>query len=44
MRQNPGTERIKIFIMFVDPQHRYSDKAERAYQDIYDNLRLKITF
>ena len=27
---DPRTVRVKIFIMAVDPQHRYSNESERA--------------
>ena len=27
---NPRTEKVKIFTMAVDQQHRYSNEAERA--------------
>ena len=30
--------------MTVDPAHRYSNEAERADQDIYDNVKLKKPF
>ena len=29
-KDGQGTERIKMFIMAVDPKHRYSNEAERA--------------
>ena len=29
-KDGPCTKRIKIFILAVDPWHRYSNKAERA--------------
>ena len=29
-KDGPRTERIQIFIMIVDPDHRYSSQAERA--------------
>ena len=29
-KDGPRTERIKIFLMAVDPEHRYSNEAERA--------------
>ena len=38
---DPHTERITIFIMVIDPYHRYSNEAERANQAIYDNFKLK---
>ena len=28
--KGPRAERIKIFIMAIDPSHRYSSEAERA--------------
>ena len=28
-------------LMVVDPQHRYSNEAERANEDIYDNFKSK---
>ena len=40
---NPRTERITIFILAVDPWHRYSNEAERYNQDIYDYFKLKKT-
>ena len=43
-KDGPRTERIKIFIMAVDQSHRYSNKAERANHDIYDNFKLKKIF
>ena len=29
-KDNPRTERIQIFLMAVDQQHRYSNQLERA--------------
>ena len=29
--------------MALDPWHKYSIEAERAYQEIYDDLQLKKT-
>ena len=29
-KDDPRTEKIKIFIMVVDPEHWYSNEAERA--------------
>ena len=43
-RDDPRTERIKIFIMAVDTQHKYSNEPERANQDIYDDFKLKKPF
>ena len=37
MRQNLTSVDIKA----VDPYHRYANKAERANQDIYDEIKLK---
>ena len=42
-KDGPRTERIKIWITTVDPQHRYSNEAERANEDVYDGFKLKIT-
>ena len=35
--------KTKIFLMVVDPKHRYSNESERANLDIYDDLKLKKT-
>ena len=35
------TERIKMFIIVVDPYLRYSNEAERVNKDIYDYFKLK---
>ena len=40
----PHTVRVQLFLMAVDPQHRYSNESERAIEDIYDNLKLKNPF
>ena len=29
-KDGPRTERVEIFIMTVDPSHRYSNESERA--------------
>ena len=34
----------KIFIMTVDPYLKYSNKAERANQEIYDYFKFKKPF
>ena len=34
---------IIIIIIAVDQQHRYSNEAERANQNIYDDFKLKRT-
>ena len=39
---DPRTVRVKIFLMAVDPEHRYLKKSERA--NIYDDLKLKKPF
>ena len=36
--------RVNIFIMAVNPSTRYSNKAERNNQDIYDDFELNKTF
>ena len=41
---DPRTERIKIFIMAVDPRHWNSNEAVRANQDIYDDVKWKKHF
>ena len=33
--------RIFFFMKVIDPQHRYSNKAEGANQEIYDDFKLK---
>ena len=33
--------RLKTAIMAVEPKHRYSNEAERAKWDIYNDLKLK---
>ena len=38
---DPRAVRVKIFLMAVDPSHRYSNESERADEDIYDNFKLK---
>ena len=38
---NPRTVSVNIFIMIVDPEHRYSNESERASSDIYDDFKLK---
>ena len=38
---SPHTERIKIFIMAVDPSQRYSNESKRVNKDIYDDFKLK---
>ena len=38
---DPRTVKVKIFLIAVDPQHRYSNEAERANQGIYDDFKLK---
>ena len=40
---DPRTVRVKLFIMAVDPELRYSNEVERANQDIYD-FKLKKPF
>ena len=35
---DPRTEIIKIIILVIDPQHRDSNEAEKANEDIYDVL------
>ena len=35
--------RTKKFISAVDPKHRYSNEAERANKDIYDDSKMKKT-
>ena len=32
-----------MFIMTVDPQHRYSNEAEKGNQDIYDDFKLRLS-
>ena len=44
MYKDVRTERITIFLMVVDPKHRYSNKVERANRDIYDDFKLKNHF
>ena len=36
----PRTVRVEIIIMTVVPKHTYSNEAERANQDIYDDFKL----
>ena len=43
-KDNPSTEKISKNIMAVDSSHRYSNEAERANWDIYDEFKLKKTF
>ena len=31
---DPRTVRIKIFLLAVDPYHRYSNESERASKDV----------
>ena len=38
---NPRTVRVNIFLMVVDPSHRYSNESERANEDIYDDFELR---
>ena len=38
---DPRTEKVKIFLRAVDPQHMYSNKVQGANWDIYDDLKLK---
>ena len=38
MDVKPHAERIKIFILAIEQWHRYSNEAERANQDIYDDF------
>ena len=38
----PRTVRVQLFIMAVDPYHRYSN--ERANEDVYDDFKLKNPF
>ena len=42
-KDGPRTERIKIFLMVVDPQHRYSNESERANSDSYGDFKLEKT-
>ena len=35
-KDGPRAKRIKIFMKVVDPQHMYSNEAERTNEDIYD--------
>ena len=35
------TVRVKIFLMAVDPQHRYSNESKRTNENIYDDFELK---
>ena len=35
-------ERVKLFLMAVDPWHGYSNEAERANWDIFDDFKLKM--
>ena len=39
-----GDTSTEIFIMVVDQQQRYSNEAERANWDIYDDFKLKKPF
>ena len=43
-KDGPRTKRIKIFLISVDPQHRYSNEAERADYDVSDVFELKKSF
>ena len=38
---DPRAARAKIFIMAVDPYHRYSNESGSANEDIYDDFKLK---
>ena len=38
---DPRTVRVKIFLMVIDPYHRYSNESERSSEDIYDDFKLK---
>ena len=40
----PPTEKINKNNMAVDPLHRYSNEAETANWDIYDDFKLEKTF
>ena len=35
---------VKIFLMAVDPYHRYPNESGRANEDIYDGFKKKKTF
>ena len=41
---DPRTVRVKIFLMAVDPYHRYSNESERANWDVYDGFKMKKPF
>ena len=38
------TVRIKLFLINIYPQQRYSNEAERVNQDIYDSFKMKKNF
>ena len=40
---SPHTVRVQIFLMAVDPHHRYSNESERPNQDIYEDFKLNKT-
>ena len=40
---DPRTVMIKIFLMVIDPYHRYSNESEKANEDIYDAFKFKKT-
>ena len=42
-KDDPRTERIKIFIMVLNPSHRYLNEAETTDWDIYEDFKLKKT-
>ena len=41
---DPRTVRVEIFVMAVDPSHRYSNESERANKDIYADFQVKKPF
>ena len=38
---DPRTVRLKLFMMVVHPEHRYSNELERDNEDTYDDFKLK---
>ena len=43
-KDSPRTEIIKKNIRAIDPKNRYSNQADRANYDIYDDFKLKRSF
>ena len=41
---DPRTVRVEIFLIAVEPYHRYSNEQASANEDIYDDFKLKKPF